>query len=100
MVIFESRVELNQKTKAKIAAERQECFLEVTAQGERRVPDSRDCLSPAGVFLVAVSLCSSAVLEQAVVGRALVTLSPVFSTNLESTTLPDVQRTRNKKTCY
>ena len=34
-----------------------------------------DCLSPVGVFLVAVSLCSGAVLEQVAVGQALETLS-------------------------
>ena len=32
-----------------------------------------DCLSPAGVFLVAVSLRSCAVLERVVVGQAMVT---------------------------
>ena len=32
----DQRYQVNQKIQAKIAAERQECFLEVTAQGERR----------------------------------------------------------------
>ena len=40
-----------------------------------------DYLLPAGVFLVAVSLCSSAVLEHVVVGQAMVTVSLVFSAN-------------------
>ena len=47
-----------------------------------------DCWSPAGVFLVAVSLCSGAVLEQVVVGQPLVTFGPVFSANLQSMTHP------------
>ena len=35
-------------------------------------------VKPAGVFLVAFSLSSGAVLEQVVVGQALVTCRPVF----------------------
>ena len=44
------RDELNQKIQAKIAAERQECFFEVPAQGEQRATGKPDCLLPAGVF--------------------------------------------------
>ena len=51
---------------------------------------------PAGVFRVVVSLCSVAVLEQAVVGLALVTVSQVFSANLEATTPPTVKPIKKK----
>ena len=53
-------------------------FFEVTAQGERRVTGSRIALYPRVFFLVAVGLCSAAVLENVVAGQALVTCSPVF----------------------
>ena len=46
--------------------------------GQREGGRLPGCLSPAGVLLVAVSLCSGAMLEQVVVGQALVTFSLVF----------------------
>ena len=55
-----------------------------------------DSLSPAGVFLVAVSLCSGAVLEQAVVSQALVTFRQVFSANIEATALPTLNVSEDK----
>ena len=44
-----------------------------------------------------LSRCSGAVLEQVVVGQALVTFSGVFTDNLESTTPPDVKRIKKKR---
>ena len=59
-----------------------------------------DCLSPAVVFLVVFSLCSGAVLEQLVVGQALVTFGLVFSPLLESTKLPTLNTSKNTNTFY
>ena len=92
---FDQHDELNQKSQATIAAERQECFWSDSVgrtEGDRQ----QDCLSPAGVLLVAVSLCSGAVLEQVVVGRALLTFRQFFSASLESTTLPTLKHFKNK----
>ena len=50
--------------------------------------DSLTACDPRVVFLVVVGLCSGAVLEQVVVGQAVVTSSPAFSANLESATPP------------
>ena len=59
-----------------------------------------DCLSPAGVFLVTVSLCFGAVLEQAPVGQALVTfIRLVLSPNLESTTHPMLNTSKKQGMC-
>ena len=44
---------------------------------------SRTACHPRVFLLVAVSLCSGAVMEQGVVGRALVTFSPVLSASLD-----------------
>ena len=53
-------------------------------------------MSPAGVFLVAFSLCSRAVLEQVVADQALMTVSPVYSANLVSTTPPTLSTSKIK----
>ena len=58
---------------------------------------SQTACCPRVFFLVAVSLCSSAVLEHVVVGQAVVTVSLVFSANLFSTTPPTLGTSKNKK---
>ena len=64
----------------KLITERQNAVksvFEVTAHGEQRVTGSGKCMSPSVLLLVAFSLCCGAVLEQVVVGPALLTFSVV-----------------------
>ena len=82
--LFDQRDELNQRFKRRLLHSGTSVF-EVTAHGQRRVTGSGNACHSRVFFFVSVSLCSGAVLEQVVVGQALVNSSLVFSTNLKAT---------------